>query len=184
MPPTPQPTTYNGVTYRSKLEATWAVFLHWNRCVDQFSYEPTKVKMKNTENRYHGSTYTPDFLVKIADMHFFLEVKPAKPTEQYLFRCTNFQPLLRQPLYVAYGTFFNSSPKIMTLTGTPIGLAQMFPDAAYSVTAVQNYRWDLPEQSPDFRSETNETKELHSKWLRAQRQKNLDQRMKRYRHGR
>jgi hypothetical protein len=61
----PLPTNYNGIKFRSKLEAQWAVF--FNELGYDFEYEPegfTDGKIK----------YVPDFFIKELDM--FFEIKP------------------------------------------------------------------------------------------------------------
>ena len=56
-------TTFDGIEYRSRLEARWAAFMHnigWDH-----TYEPID-----------GDGYIPDFIVH-GDSPFFVEVKPA-----------------------------------------------------------------------------------------------------------
>jgi hypothetical protein len=66
------PTTFNGIKYRSRLEARWAEFLA-NRNID-FEYEP----------EWPGS-YRPDFL--LTDFSVYVEVKPAALLQELqLFR--------------------------------------------------------------------------------------------------
>lgn len=59
----PIPTVYDGIEYRSRLEARWAAFMSnigW-----QFTYEP-----------FDGDGYIPDFVVH-GNRPLFVEVKPA-----------------------------------------------------------------------------------------------------------
>jgi hypothetical protein len=59
-------TKYNGIEYRSKLEARWAVFFdHYGL---KFEYEPGSFKLKN------GILYCPDFL--LLDLDCYCEIKP------------------------------------------------------------------------------------------------------------
>ena len=58
------PTTYNGINFRSRLEAKWACFfdnIGW-----RYEYEPIDL-----------NGYIPDFLIKGSHSQFFVEVKPA-----------------------------------------------------------------------------------------------------------
>ena len=59
----PIPTLYNGIQFRSRLEATWAAFfdeLGWD-----WEYEPAL---------FEGAGWTPDFLIR--KRHLLVEVKP------------------------------------------------------------------------------------------------------------
>ena len=59
-------TRYNGVTFRSKLEAQWAVF--WDELGVKWQYEPLTFKLPD------GKQYTPDFW--IVDLALWVEIKP------------------------------------------------------------------------------------------------------------
>ncbi|WP_097082093.1 hypothetical protein [Rhodobacter sp. JA431] len=60
------PTVFDGVTYRSRTEARWAVF--FDRLGVSFEYEPRQIQLSD------GRVYTPDFYIK--DFDVFVEVKP------------------------------------------------------------------------------------------------------------
>lgn len=63
------PTKYDGIEYRSRLEARWAAFMRnigWD-----IVYEP-----------FDGDGYIPDFLVQ-GDRPFLVEVKPATTASEY-----------------------------------------------------------------------------------------------------
>lgn len=62
---TPKKTPYRGVTYRSRLEATWAAFFLVKGI--EYQYEPFQV----------AGIYTPDFLLG-TDPPTLVEIKPAK----------------------------------------------------------------------------------------------------------
>ena len=70
---TPIPTKYNGVQFKSRLEARWAVFfdylnIHWE-------YEPEGFKLDNKNNA--DSYYCPDFLIRTPqDEDMWIEIKP------------------------------------------------------------------------------------------------------------
>jgi hypothetical protein len=66
-------TIYNGVKYRSKLEARWAKFFDLYGL--RFEYEPTTFQLK------HG-LYCPDFY--LPDLACYAEVKPLIPLAQFL----------------------------------------------------------------------------------------------------
>lgn len=67
------PTQWNGVTYRSRLEARWAAFL-----------EIAGINAEYESNGYdlHGTWYLPDFFV--SDWNLFIEVKPIDPSQEEL----------------------------------------------------------------------------------------------------
>ena len=70
---TPIPTKYNGVEFKSRLEARWAVFfdylnIHWE-------YEPEGFKLDNKNNA--DSYYCPDFLIRTPQgKDMWVEIKP------------------------------------------------------------------------------------------------------------
>jgi hypothetical protein len=69
------PTTYNGVTYKSRLETRWAIF--FDLLDIKHLYEPGKV--------FTGeSNYIPDFL--LPDLKAIFEVKPKEPTPKEIER--------------------------------------------------------------------------------------------------
>lgn len=67
-------TSYNGITFRSKLEARCAQILKENNI--SFEYEPLKIeyipKFEYYGEKYRAASYTPDFLV---DDKYILEIK-------------------------------------------------------------------------------------------------------------
>ncbi len=65
------PTTYNGINFRSRLEARWAVFYDSLRI--RYQYEPARLAVVP-----YG--YTPDFLLPLQDRFdrvLWIEVKPS-----------------------------------------------------------------------------------------------------------
>ena len=79
----PIPTYYEGVTYRSRLEARWAVFFEHL----DFAFEYECQSLSDDKGR---DLYVPDFTIfdgiKNHEwvQHFFIEVKPLPPSKQYL----------------------------------------------------------------------------------------------------
>ena len=59
-------TKYNGVIFRSRLEAQWAVF--WDELGVKWEYEPKTFPLSD------GKQYTPDFW--IVDLALWVEIKP------------------------------------------------------------------------------------------------------------
>lgn len=66
-------TKYQGIEYRSRLEARWAAFM--TRIGWEFTYEPLD-----------GDGYIPDFIVH-GDRSLFIEVKPAITRQNYYEPC-------------------------------------------------------------------------------------------------
>lgn len=66
-------TKYDGIEYRSRLEARWASFM--GRIGWEFTYEPLD-----------GDGYIPDFIVH-GDRPLFIEVKPAMTHKDYFEPC-------------------------------------------------------------------------------------------------
>src|SRR4030042_1299855 len=59
-----KPTTYNGINFRSRIEARWAVFM--DNCGVKYEYEPETFKLSS-------GLYVPDFF--LIDLDCFLEIK-------------------------------------------------------------------------------------------------------------
>jgi hypothetical protein len=77
-------TTYQGVRYRSRLEARWAVVFFtfgW-----EYIYEPEGFE-------HCGKVYLPDFWVK--EMDAYVEIKPSKVSSHDLARVTEWQESMR-----------------------------------------------------------------------------------------
>lgn len=61
-----KPTEFDGVLYRSRMEARWAVF--FDRLGVKYAYEPVEFTLSD------GRKYTPDFYVE--DFDTYIEMKP------------------------------------------------------------------------------------------------------------
>ena len=57
------PTQYNGVNFRSRLEANWAVF--FDLCCISWKYEPVECE-----------GWVPDFMIKTSSQTYMVEIKP------------------------------------------------------------------------------------------------------------
>lgn len=68
-----RPTTWNGIRYRSRLEARWAIAFHLLRA--EVFYEPPSLRTR-------GCYYHPDFLILTEKGAVVLEVKPVNPTSE------------------------------------------------------------------------------------------------------
>lgn len=145
-----KPTTYRKTRYKSRLEARWAVFLDYHFLVDQFAYEPLKVA--HPDKRW---TYIPDFVLKVGPLHFFLEVKPVQPTDEYMEVLHQFAQVLRYPLLLATGSFYRRTPTVQNLT-TGEGPWKLkswpqLPDPTQAIDAARKIRFDIPHGPPPFR---------------------------------
>lgn len=117
-------TTYNGVTYRSRTEARWAVF--FDRIGMNVDYEAFELDIPTI------GKYTPDFSI---GSELFAEVKPVWPTGLEVSKaralarlCNGVVLLIGQPEYRCYWmlTFRNGQPGEVPilLTGTPVVVAE------------------------------------------------------------
>lgn len=70
-----KPTVFGGVTFRSRLEARWAVF--FARLGLEWQYEPRAYTTESWSGRY-----TPDF--RLPELGMLIEIKPHKVVDQYL----------------------------------------------------------------------------------------------------
>lgn len=149
-----KPTVYQGITYRSRLEARWAVFFdHHHKSIKSYVYEPLTKHLPN------GWEYSPDFLVTlkapiskdVTIKNFFVEIKPSTPTPAYLKACRYYMEHLEHPLVIFVHDFYKSIPEQINLMSmlnsnnvdklyqhlflTPIGLR--------SYDLASKYRFDL-----------------------------------------
>lgn len=140
-----KPTEYRGTLYRSRLEARWAVYLDHHPGIIRPKYEPATF--------YHPYPYTPDFSFFLkGSQSYYLEVKPALPSTEYL---TGLLFLLaREPisLLLAVGDFYKSEPTIYEMNtyrppnrnilGADLSKIPLLGDN-YALTCAAGYRFDL-----------------------------------------
>lgn len=117
-PITPKPTRYKGTTFRSRLEARWAVFLDRLPAVLSWEYEPLSGRVLDLST---GWTYKADFLVEVlipgtsTKVLYYLEVKPHRPTADYIHILEMFSRLLKHPLFIAAGNFYDINLEVYGL---------------------------------------------------------------------
>lgn len=107
-------TTYGGITYRSRLEARWAIFFH---VLDlNVKYENVSVNLVYNDNVI--DSYTPDFEIitkafQRLNHRIFLEVKPAELTDEYIERYKAISEALYHShnahLIIGQGTFYDNN---------------------------------------------------------------------------
>lgn len=94
--PSPIPTTYAGVTFRSRLEARWAVLFDALNVV--WLYEPEKIHLRT------GINYIPDFHVNVSDWigndDIWIEVKPTLDFVQP-YKSAPFTKSIREKMHTA-----------------------------------------------------------------------------------
>lgn len=150
--PEPKPTKYAGHQFRSRLEARWGVLLDAHFMVTDWKYEPKTYRLDN------GWDYTPDFYYTLGDWRIWLEIKPERPSEDYIAFLTKFVPLLDCPLFVAAGSFYKTTPELSPVGQDglhgwePLDTFGCLPVNDDAIKAARRYRFDLPEQRPAFRS--------------------------------
>lgn len=87
-----KPTTFNGITYRSKLESMWAEF--FTDVGIKFKYEPNKYKLPKMN-------YIPDFW--IYELKKFAEVKPTNFNENEQYKVEELCKLTKKPILKLIG---------------------------------------------------------------------------------
>lgn len=77
----PIPTTYNGVTYRSRLEARWRVFFDTFFFESGFKvlYEPRTIFSQDG-----ALSWVPDFEIVSGNCSMLFEIKPLEPNKDYV----------------------------------------------------------------------------------------------------
>jgi hypothetical protein len=88
----PIPTTWNGVTYRSRTEARWAVFL---------AALPIQAEYEAETYSLPSGLYLPDFWVP--DWKFFIEIKGQEPTGEEKQKCLELSELSGNSVLLARG---------------------------------------------------------------------------------
>jgi len=167
---TAKPTTYRGITFRSRLEARWAIYFDNHPLIDDWTYEPRTFKDPQT-----GWEYTPDFVLKMGTvMAGWLEVKPLVPTEETLKSLQSFVPHLPNcqgfHLALGYGSFYQKEEPLVFMLGAhaaidpktvarhAVALSKV-PILGHSgaVKVAKDYRFDLPEKVPASRKPGGKT---------------------------
>lgn len=92
--PLPIPTEYNGVKFRSRLEARWAVFMDAARIRWAYEFEGFQL--------WGGVWYVPDFW--LPDLEVWLEIKPTAPTDAERHRCASLTFATQQRVCLAIGS--------------------------------------------------------------------------------
>jgi len=91
-------TNYRGVTFRSRLEARWAVF--FSELSIPFIYEPEGFEFKD------GTRYLPDFYLPKQD--FYVEIKPIEPSNFEREKCEFLALAVKKNIYCFYGSFLDT----------------------------------------------------------------------------
>jgi len=90
------PTLYNGISYRSRLEARWA--LYFDLINYNFEYE-----LEGYDLGRFG-WYLPDFYLINTKQNCYIEIKPTMPDKPYLRKLYEFAKLINDPFYIAVGS--------------------------------------------------------------------------------
>src|SRR5215216_2321763 len=104
----PLQTKFDGISYRSRTEARWAVF--FKELGVAFTYEPRQIRLSN------GEHYLPDFFIR--DFGAYFEVKPANDaivTEECRKARQLAFDLQGEPVWLAMGIPEAEAPNILLL---------------------------------------------------------------------
>jgi hypothetical protein len=160
-----KPTRYKDVIYRSRLEATWAVYFDESFGEGAVKYETILGRTKATayrdmrefiavcneglrciEGDLHGEQYVPDFTVLFESqrgVHFW-EIKPTFPGPEYLKKLRQVAAQIGMygyPLILGCGSFKDDSVQMFQFPYTFCRALRSLDAQAYSKAA--NFRWDL-----------------------------------------
>ena len=78
-------TEYNGIRFRSRLEARWSIFFDHLNVSHSYEYEAYKLDEK--------TVYLPDFW--LPDQKLFVEIKPQYPSRAEAYKCTRLSEVVR-----------------------------------------------------------------------------------------
>lgn len=88
----PRPTLYNGVVYRSRVEARWAIL--FDSCGLRHTYEPDSFDIGT-------GLYVPDFW--LPDVHLFVEIKGSDPSAEERAKCAALATCQNRGVLLAVG---------------------------------------------------------------------------------
>lgn len=175
-----KPTVYASIQFRSRLEASWAIFLDSFFMVKDWKYEPLFITLDA------GQTYTPDFSVLTGLGKFYLEIKPVIPTLETVIELVYARMKLDAPLLLCFGDFYKAVPSIIKLDTVPSerGLKRWYQniethaESLYQLTLfhrceravikTQTYRFDLGENKS---VRQNSMEEFNQNFRRKKREK-------------
>ena len=86
------PTYYNGILFRSRLEARWAMFLDYLRVPWFYEYEGFELD---------GIRYLPDFYLPLLEC--WIEIKPVKPSGKERMKCERLAKATETSTYLFWG---------------------------------------------------------------------------------
>jgi len=146
----PKPTAYKGITFKSRLEARWAVFFEYHPLITDCIYEPGTFEFNN------GWQYTPDFRIGFAGSMFMLEVKPITPEDQVIQQLLEVAKHSDIPMLLAVGDFYSDNISIanLQLRCSPkqvLKIDKFFPGCVEAYQTAKTFRFDLPQSPPEFR---------------------------------
>jgi hypothetical protein len=96
----PIPTKYNGYTFRSRLEARWAVFFD----IIGVKYEYEKQVYNLPSGMYLPDFYLPDITARrTIRKGVWLEIKPTEPTDEEGLKCNELAGITQIPYYIFVG---------------------------------------------------------------------------------
>lgn len=90
----PIPTLYNGITYRSRMEARWAIFFNLGGISVRYEFEGFKTS---------AGWYLPDFEFKETERPAYFEVKPQVPNDEEWGKMKALANMKKADVFVAIG---------------------------------------------------------------------------------
>lgn len=111
------PTEFNGITFRSRTEARWAIFMR-NLGV-KYDYEAEGYDLD-------GLHYLPDFW--LPDLKAFLEIKPEAPNNQEMERALRLANYTKRKIFIQSG-----SPRLPDLADASDSMRCIFPGESEDV---------------------------------------------------
>jgi len=168
----PKPTVFKGIRYRSRLEATWAVFYDQLVCrgyINDVKYEQwaddhdkwygdlLDASLIYDENaRTFARKYRPDFMIRDGDYVLYQEVKPIFPNTEYLHglrAVAQVIGLASYALILSVGSFRDENPPanlpypyILDLRTRYLGLSWLPDCVSDCANYAREFRWDLVRQ--------------------------------------
>ena len=179
-----KPTSYRRIKLRSRLEARWAVLFDHYFMIQHWAYEPTCITITDKDGSLVDK-YTPDFVLTYpGDIQFFVEIKPAKPADEYVENLLEIASLINSPILLCYGEIWHKAPQpsVMCIIGNQINCTGLiyspwFPSSERALEIARNFRLDLNQDNykpPGQRGSRKTFNHVMQEWTKIQRRANRE----------
>lgn len=152
-----KPTLFNGQMYRSRLDAKWAIFLHY---LTKDTTIPHSIRYEPVITIHYGGNpaWRADFEITVGGYLFFIEAKPIEVNLEFRRKLRDAQKSiwnrgLKADLFLMVGDFYNGIPEVFTYPYhrelclmTSMKIFEMVGDPVKASDIARTYRFDLRDE--------------------------------------